>query len=183
MQRRVIYAAIAATGILAACTTAHPDRVSNAPPALTLTVQLLGPNGELRGTATLAQTGTATRVRVRVGGLAPGVYAVHLHSVGQCFGPDFKSAGGHFNPTAHQHGMNNPAGPHMGDLPNIAVGADGTGGIDTTIAGLQIKGGAMPLQDTDGAAVVLHAGPDDYKTDPSGNSGARIACGAIAPAA
>jgi Cu-Zn family superoxide dismutase len=170
---------VAGLGLLAACSTPHPDRVSNKPPSLTMTVQLLGPNGELHGTATLAQTGTDTRVRAQVSGLAPGSYAIHLHSVGQCVGPDFKTAGGHFNPTTHQHGKDNPAGPHMGDLPNITVGTDGQGSLDATIAGLQMKGGSAPLLDADGAAVLLHAGPDDYKTDPSGNSGARIACGAL----
>jgi len=183
MRRPLMIASMAVTVALAACSAPHPDRVSNIPPAVTVTVQLLGPNGELHGTATLAQTGADTRVRAQVSGLSPGVYAIHLHSVGQCSGPDFKSAGGHFNPTAHQHGMNNPAGPHMGDLPNISVGDDGQGSMDAAIAGLQIKGGSAPLRDSDGAAVVLHAGPDDYKTDPSGNSGARIACGVIAPAA
>lgn len=161
---------------------AHKDRVTATPPRVTMTTQLLGANGELRGTASLAQTAQGTRVTAQVSGLAPGIYAIHLHAVGQCTPPDFKTAGGHFNPSAHQHGSLNPAGPHMGDLPNIDVGPDGNGKLDATIAGLMIKGGTAPLLDADGAAVVLHAGPDDYKTDPSGNSGARIACGTLAPA-
>ncbi len=173
---------IAGCALLAACSTPHPDRVTGKPPSLTMTVQLLGPSGELRGAATLAQVGADTRVRASVSGLAPGTYAIHLHSVGQCAGPDFKTAGGHFNPTAHQHGKENPAGPHQGDLPNISVGGDGNGTLDAVIPGLTIRGGSAPLLDADGAAVVLHAGPDDYKTDPSGNSGARIACGALVAA-
>ncbi|MGL4543845.1 MAG: superoxide dismutase family protein [Polymorphobacter sp.] len=170
---------VVALVMVAACTAPHPDRVSNKPPSLTTTVQLLGPNGELHGTATLSQTGSATRIQAVVSGLAPGSYAIHLHAVGKCEAPGFTTAGPHFNPTTHQHGTANPAGPHLGDLPNVAVGADGTGRIDALIAALQIRGGAVPLIDADGAAIVVHAGPDDYKTDPSGNSGARIACGAL----
>jgi superoxide dismutase, Cu-Zn family len=180
MMRRMTLGLLLLAG---ACSSqSHPDRVSAAPPRVTVTTQLLGANGELRGTASLAQTTTGTRVTAQVSGLAPGVYAIHLHSIGLCTAPDFKSAGGHFNPTAHQHGSLNPMGPHMGDLPNIEVGADGNGALDATIAGLMLKGGTAPLLDADGASIVLHAGPDDYKTDPSGNSGARIACGTLAPA-
>jgi Cu-Zn family superoxide dismutase len=167
--------------VAAGCSTgSHKDRVTATPPRVTVTTQLIGPNGELRGTTSLAQSAQGTRVTAQVSGLAPGTYAIHLHAVGQCTPPDFKSAGPHFNPTAHQHGSLNPSGPHMGDLPNIDVGADGTGKLDATIAGLMLKGGTAPLLDADGAAVVLHAGPDDYKTDPTGNSGARIACGTLA---
>ncbi len=152
----------------------------DAPPAITATTQLLGASGELRGTVTLTQTAGATRVQARVEGLPPGTYAIHLHSVGKCEGPKFTSAGGHFNPTMKMHGRDNPSGPHLGDLPNVVVGAGGSGTLDYTVAGLQLTGGAAPLLDADGAAVVVHAGPDDYRTDPSGNSGDRIACGLLA---
>lgn len=179
-MRRLTIGLLLAT--VACSTGAHNDRVTATPPSVSVTTQLLGANGELRGTVSLAQTKQGTRVTAQVNGLAPGVYAIHLHAVGQCTPPDFKSAGGHFNPTVHQHGSLNPAGPHMGDLPNIEVGADGNGKLDATVAGLTLKGGSAPLLDADGASVVLHAGADDYKTDPSGNSGARIACGTIAPA-
>ena len=152
----------------------------DAPPPITATTQLLGANGELRGTATLTQLATATRVQARVEGLPPGTYAIHLHSVGKCEGPKFASAGGHFNPTMTKHGKDNPLGPHLGDLPNVEVGPGGTGTVDFTVAGLALIGGTAPLLDADGAAVVVHAGPDDYRTDPSGNSGDRIACGSLA---
>ena len=156
-----------------------PDRIKATPPSFSATTQLLGANGELRGTAALTQTDAGARVVARLEGMVPGTYAIHLHEVGRCDAPDFKTAGGHFNPAAHQHGSLNPAGPHLGDLPNVTIAANGTGEVDTTVAGLMLVAGATPLLDADGAAVVAHAGPDDYKTDPSGNSGARIACGAL----
>jgi len=122
-------------------------------------------------------------VHVETTGLAAGTYGVHLHAVGRCEGPAFASAGGHWNPTGRQHGRDNPAGAHLGDLPNLVVGGDGRGILDFTVAGAALAGGgADALLDSDGAAIVVHAQPDDYRTDPSGNSGARIACGVLKPA-
>ena len=176
-------AAVAAVVLLTGCS--HPGtslgKTRDAPPPIEAMTQLIGPSGELRGVATLSQRASGTLVRARIEGLPPGTYAIHLHSVGKCEGPKFTSAGPHFNPTMKQHGKDNPMGPHLGDLPNVVVGPGGTGTVDFTIAGLTLVGGAAPLLDSDGAAVVLHAGPDDYKTDPSGASGDRIACGAFAP--
>lgn len=184
MRQRMIMGMIVAGGLaLAAC--AHGGgtslgRTRDAPPAVSATTQLLGPNGELRGTASLDQQAAATAVHVRLDGLPAGTYAVHLHAVGKCDGPKFTSAGPHFNPTMTQHGKDNPLGPHLGDLPNVVVDAKGHGAIDATVAGLQLAGGTAPLLDADGAAVVVHAHADDYRTDPSGNSGDRIACGILA---
>ncbi len=174
----LVLAAAALAGCAHSGTSLGKTRAT--PPAITATTQLLGPNGELRGTATLTQLTAATQVRANVEGLPPGTYAIHLHATGKCEGPKFTSAGGHFNPTMTKHGKDNPLGPHLGDLPNLVVGAGGTGSIDFTVAGLALVGGTGPLLDADGAAVVVHAGPDDYKTDPSGNSGDRIACGTLA---
>jgi Cu-Zn family superoxide dismutase len=108
-----------------------------------------------------------------------GTYAAHVHTVGACTAPDFTSAGPHWNPTGAQHGRNNPAGMHKGDLPNLSVGTDGRGSLEFLIAGAALRGGAAPLLDADGAAVVIHAQADDYRTDPAGNAGARIACGVL----
>lgn len=119
------------------------------------------------------------RVRVTAEGLAPGTYAVHVHAVGRCDPPDFASAGPHWNPTTRQHGRLNPMGPHFGDLPNLSVGTDGVGTVELTIAGAWLRTGERPMIDGDGASLVVHANPDDYRTDPSGNSGARIACGVL----
>jgi Cu-Zn family superoxide dismutase len=129
--------------------------------------------------ATATQVGDSIRVKVEAAGLRPGTYGAHVHMTGRCDPPDFASAGPHWNPTGQQHGKNNPRGMHKGDLPNLFVGTDGRGSFETTVPRTSLTGGATPLLDSDGASVVVHAAPDDYRTDPSGNSGARIACGVL----
>lgn len=143
------------------------------------TADLVDAQGQTKGRALLTQGKDGIHVTVRGVGLTPGVHAVHIHTTGVCTGPDFKTAGGHWNPTMKQHGHDNPAGQHMGDMPNMTVAADGTGSLETVITGAMMKGGDMPLLDADGAAVVIHAAADDYKSDPAGNAGGRIACGII----
>ncbi|MCW3848544.1 superoxide dismutase family protein [Sphingomonas sp. LB-2] len=138
----------------------------------TATAVLRDARGAEIGTAAAKEAGGALRVTVEVSGLTPGLHGVHVHSAGKCDAPDFASAGGHWNPTGHQHGSMNPAGPHAGDLPNLSVAADGRGHIEFTLPGTY-----EGLLDQDGAALVVHAGQDDLKTDPSGNSGGRVACG------
>ncbi|HEX8401397.1 MAG TPA: superoxide dismutase family protein [Allosphingosinicella sp.] len=123
------------------------------------------------------QVGDAVRVRVEATGMAVGTYAAHVHTTGVCAPPDFTSAGPHWNPTNQQHGKDNPAGMHKGDLPNLTIGANGRGSIEYAIPAASIRGGATPMLDGDGAALVIHAQADDYRTDPSGNAGARVACG------
>ena len=136
------------------------------------------PAGQLVARAMVYQTPAGLAVRVQAQGLAPGHYGAHLHAVGRCEGPDFASAGPHWNPTDRHHGTLNPDGHHLGDLPNLDVAADGGGRVEFTITGAEMTG-AMGLFDADGAAIVIHAAPDDYRTDPSGNSGARIACAVL----
>jgi len=136
---------------------------------------------QMVGDAAATREGNAVKVRVTVRGFTPGSYGIHLHQTGRCDAPDFASAGAHWNPAGRQHGRQNPQGPHAGDLPNLEVRANGTGRIDFEVpvpAGT--AAGANPLLDTDGTAVVIHAAADDERTDPSGNSGARIACGTFA---
>jgi superoxide dismutase, Cu-Zn family len=132
--------------------------------------------GAPAGMAMAEEVSGNLKVTVSVEGLPAGTHGAHVHAVGKCDAPDFTTAGGHWNPTQHQHGSKNPQGPHMGDLPNLVVGADGKGAVDYTIPNATIEG----LLDQDGAALVVHAGPDDLMTDPSGNSGGRIACGVFA---
>lgn len=108
-----------------------------------------------------------------------GVHGIHLHAVGSCT-PDFAAAGPHFNPMTKKHGTENPEGPHAGDMPNLTIGADGTGTYDqmNTMISLQ-QNTPNSVYDADESAIVVHAQADDYKTDPAGNSGARIACGVV----
>ena len=136
-------------------------------------------NGSEKARATITQVGGDLHVRVIAVDLPPGTYGAHIHAVGRCEAPGFTSAGPHWNPTKRQHGKDNPQGMHMGDLPNLVVGADGKGSVDYTVTGATLHDGDTALLDADGAAVVVHAGPDDYMTDPSGNSGARMACGIV----
>lgn len=132
-------------------------------------------SGALRGTASFVDTGSGLEARISAEGLPAGTHGVHLHMVGRCDPPDFQSAGAHWNPAMKQHGRDNPQGAHAGDLPNLIVGADGRGMIRFTVPQASLS----TLLDADGAAVVIHAKADDYRTDPSGNSGGRIACGVI----
>lgn len=117
------------------------------------------------------------RIEITAEGLSAGTYGVHVHAAGRCDPPGFESAGPHWNPTMRQHGSQNPQGPHRGDLPNLSVGANGQGEIAFIVPDAQLAGGVGGMFDADGAALVVHARPDDYRTDPSGNSGARIGCG------
>ena len=135
--------------------------------------------GQTVGTAKLAQAGNAVRVLVEGRGLPPGVHAVHIHSVGKCDPPDFTSAGPHFNPNNKQHGALNPQGPHAGDLPNMTVGADGNGRLETATEQITLGAGTTSIWDADGSAIIVHAAPDDFATDPTGNAGGRIACGVL----
>ena len=137
--------------------------------------------GRELGTVTLREMGGLT-VSGRLAGLAPGEHAVHLHSTGRCDPPSFESAGSHWNPTERQHGSANPQGPHAGDLPNITVGGDSTGMVEGTAPDGSLFG-ENPLLDTDGATFIVHAGRDDYSSQPSGGAGAPIACGVIEAAA
>jgi Cu-Zn family superoxide dismutase len=138
-------------------------------------------SGEMKARATVTETASGLTLAVTATGLAAGQYGIHVHTTGKCDAPDFATAGGHWNPGMKQHGKDNPAGEHMGDLPNLVIGADGSGTLETTIAGGKLASGAAPLFDADGAAIVIHAKADDYKTDPSGNSGGRVLCGVFMP--
>jgi len=135
--------------------------------------------GATRAVATLRERSGGVLVRIDARQIAAGAYGAHIHTTGRCDAPDFASAGPHWNPTGQQHGRENPQGAHLGDLPNLVVGADGRGRVEFLIAGATLTRGAQAMLDADGAAVVVHAAADDNRTDPSGNSGARIACGVV----
>lgn len=158
---------------LSACTT-----TGDVPTAKLATATLKQGNGLPAGTAVLAAAGDKVTLTVAVAGLSAGDRGMHLHLVGRCDGPDFTSAGGHLNPGGRQHGAHNPAGSHLGDLPNLTVGANGAGSATATLPGTRAELEAA-LFDADGTAIVVHAAADDYKTDPTGNSGPRVACGVL----
>jgi Cu-Zn family superoxide dismutase len=143
-----------------------------------VSVELRNASGQAVGTATFTTEGSGLRIAVQVRDLPAGQHGLHVHAIGRCDPPDFMSAGGHHNPTSRQHGLQNPSGPHAGDLPNLEVVAAGTGSLNTTNTLMTLAS----LFDADGSAIVVHAAADDNTTDPTGNSGGRIACGVISRA-
>jgi Cu-Zn family superoxide dismutase len=143
------------------------------------TAELRDARGRPIGVATFTGLSDGVRILLEVRGLPPGLKAVHIHEKGRCDPPAFASAGDHFNPGKKQHGLQNPAGPHAGDLPNIQIDGDGNGRLETMTERMTLSSGPTSILDDDGSALVVHGAPDDFKTDPTGNSGARIACGII----
>lgn len=133
--------------------------------------------GRELGTLSMTETPMELTLSGTLRGLPPGTHGIHLHTVGRCEAP-FKSAGDHWNPTNRHHGTENPQGPHLGDLQNITVAADSSAPVAVRSPGGTLRG-ANPVLDADGASLVIHADADDNRTDPSGNSGDRIACGVV----
>ncbi|MBM7702178.1 superoxide dismutase family protein [Metabacillus iocasae] len=165
----------------------HPSHMENqeAAPASevaieTMDVNLINTKGETIGEARLTQQENGVKIKVTAKSLPPGRHGFHIHDVGKCEQPDFQSASGHFNPFDRQHGVKNPKGPHAGDLPNIEVGKDGKVNTEVFASLVTLQEGKQnSLLDMDGTSLIIHEKPDDYITDPSGNAGERIACGAI----
>ena len=160
-------------GFFAACSLAHQD--SRATP------DIKDKDGKVIGRATFRQQSDGVLVRLEVSGVKPGLHAVHVHAIGKCEPPGFTSAAGHFNPADRKHGLNSPGGAHAGDLPNMLVGKDGTGAFAAKTDGISLRAGAASVFDSDGSALIIHAGVDDHATDPTGNAGDRLGCGLIVP--
>jgi Cu-Zn family superoxide dismutase len=172
MGRSAVYIAASIAGALAL-----------ASPALavdTASAVLKDATGKDVGKATLTLTPSGVLVRLDLTAVPPGDHAFHIHAVGKCEPPKFESAGPHFNPDETKHGLMNPEGPHAGDMPNLHVPAEGKLQVEILNAMVTLSAEAA-LLDADGAALVIHAAADDYKTDPAGNAGDRIACGVITP--
>jgi superoxide dismutase, Cu-Zn family len=147
-------------------------------------IDLIGSEGQPVGTARLREDREGVAITIEARGLPPGRKGFHIHETGRCDPPGFQSAGGHFAPQDRQHGLDNPAGPHAGDMENLEVGADGS--VTTTVVNPRVtlrRGAANSLLDGDGTALVIHAEEDDQRTDPTGDSGDRIACGVVAETA
>lgn len=142
-------------------------------------VRLVDASSVELGVGKLTETRGGVRLELRLRGAAPGTHGMHVHTVGLCEPPQFTSAGGHFNPTRKQHGFKNPAGPHLGDLPNVVVKDDGTAKVDVVLPGVTITPGPTSLFHAGGTALVLHRNQDDDITEPAGNAGPRVACGVI----
>ena len=168
MRRAVVVFVLALSG----CSTIVPKVPSPAP--LEVSAALRSADSASRGSATLRMSDGRMRLTVDARDLPQGALGIHVHAVGRCDAPDFASAKAHWNPTAKMHGRDNPMGAHLGDLPNLMIGSDGRGSVS-----IDLPGTVAELLDADGASVVIHAAADDYRTDPSGNSGNRIACGVL----
>jgi Cu-Zn family superoxide dismutase len=174
MKRLVAIAASLALTFAGCAAMTQPATTGN-----TATADLRDANGQPAGTATLTQVSGGVRIVIEAKGMPPGPHGVHIHEVGKCDTPQFNTAGAHFNPGMKQHGTMNPQGPHAGDLPNLTVATGGTGRLETLTDRVTLGPGATSLFDADGSSIIVHAGPDDFRTDPTGNSGGRIACGVI----
>jgi Cu-Zn family superoxide dismutase len=193
-HRIYLIAAVSAVALISACqkpaepaandmATANDMGAMNeaAPAATAQSAQLMDAGGKAIGTVEMSEDASGLTLKVTAAGLPAGTHGVHLHEKGMCEGPKFESAGAHWNPMTKQHGRDNPMGAHLGDLANM----DATDGAEATstyqVAGVTMGGTGNALADADGTSLVVHAKADDYKTDPSGNSGDRIACAVLAP--
>lgn len=163
--------ALAATAL---CAGLHGTAFS----AETMTIPMKNTKGESVGEAKLTQTPNGVLIQASLSKLPPGEHGFHIHAVGKCE-PPFTSAGDHFNPDTKQHGYLDPKGRHAGDLPNVHVPESGTLRIDILASQVGLEDGQNNLLDKDGSALLIHAKPDDYQSQPSGNAGDRIVCGVI----
>ena len=144
-----------------------------------VSVSLKDADGKDVGTAKISAKGTGVKIALDVKNLPAGEHAVHIHETAKCEGPKFTTAGGHFNPDMKHHGLDNPEGPHAGDMKNFTVKADGTAKLTVEDPRVNLGGGDHSVFAGGGTALVIHAKADDLKSDPAGNAGDRIACGLI----
>lgn len=163
----------------AACLLASTAGAADITNPMTVDVALKNGKGEQVGTATLTELTKGVRITVDVSGLPPGAHGFHFHAGGKCVGPDFKSAGSHYSPTAKKHGFDAKGGHHAGDMKNIDVAADGTAKFEVVNETVSLKG-PHSLTAGGGTSLIIHEKPDDYKSQPAGDAGGRLVCGEIA---
>jgi Cu-Zn family superoxide dismutase len=178
-MKKVALVAIAVLGCAMAHAGAAEKDAATKTGANTASAELINADGETVGTAELEEDAGGVKITVKASDLPAGEHGIHVHGKGKCTPADFKSAGDHFNPTGKEHGLKNPKGSHLGDLPNLVVPTEGKAEWTGTLDEATLGEGKNSLTAGEGTALVVHAKPDDGKTQPSGDSGDRIACGVI----
>ncbi|MCT2400577.1 superoxide dismutase family protein [Novosphingobium mangrovi (ex Huang et al. 2023)] len=180
MIRTARIAAACALALSASAALAGEDPASGE--GKTVEANVIGLDGNSLGKVTLVQTPTGVLVSTDLKGLPEGEHGFHFHEKGVCDPAEgFKTSGGHFAAGAHEHGLMTMGGPHGGDMPNQYVGPDGVLKEQIFNTGVTLTPGPKSLLDADGSALVIHAGADDYTSQPAGAAGARIACAVISP--
>ena len=172
-MNRTLFAIAPVALLLGGCQTVYENTAEDVASA---TIQ--NRSGQAVGEARFYSLAGEVTVAMSFTGLAPGSHGVHLHTTGNCSAADFTSAGGHLNPGGAQHGTENPQGAHLGDLPNVQIASDGSGSVSAILRGTR-ESVLASLFDADGTAVVVHESADDYRTDPAGDAGSRVACGLV----
>jgi superoxide dismutase, Cu-Zn family len=177
---RLCYFCVLVCMLLSACGVKEVSVQPAAADSTTIKTTIINAKGNKIGTAVLSPVAEGVKIHVEAAKLPPGLHGIHFHEVGLCEKPDFVTAGMHLNPLNRQHGFENPQGYHAGDLPNIQIGADGKVNVDLISNTVTLeKGKPNSLTKDKGVSLIIHEKSDDYMTDPTGNSGARIACGVI----
>lgn len=177
MRTSIAVATVCACLVTGAARAGEPAKKPEARPAMAK-AEMKDAKGVSLGTMTFEQTPHGVLIKADLKGLPAGTHALHVHEIGKC-DPPFKTAGGHFNPTHKEHGLKNVKGMHAGDMPNVEVPASGEAHVEVLNPNISLAPGLGDLLDADGSAVVLHAGVDDYASNPAGNAGDRIACGVV----
>lgn len=165
--------------LLAIVAVAYAGESEKAAPGSRIPVEFIDTEGNSAGSAVLTETANGVLVDANLRGLETGWHGFHIHERAQCELPNFKSAGSHFSPQGSEHGFLRKKGPHAGDMPNVFVGEEGSTRVQYLLADVSLHEGRNALLDKDGSAIVVHAGADDYRSQPSGDAGSRVACAAI----